>query len=63
MKNYLLFIRSVIPMNFLTKLFRSRDKPTNPKGLASRRSYHFSGWTFMFGKSVAGKSVNVTRIS
>ena len=50
-------------MNFLTKLFRSRDKPTNPKGLASRRSYHFNGWTFMFGKSVAGKSVNVTRIS
>ena len=24
-------------MNFFTKLFRSRDKPTNPKGLASRR--------------------------
>ena len=37
-------------MNFLTKLFRSRDKPTN--------SYHFSGWPFMFGKSAAGKSVN-----
>ena len=37
-------------MNFLTKLFRSRDKPQN--------SYHFSGWPFMFGKSAAGKSVN-----
>ena len=37
-------------MNFFTKLFRSRDKPTN--------SYHFSGWPFVFGKSAAGKNVN-----
>ena len=39
-------------------LFRSRDKPTNPKGLASRRSYHFSGWPFVFGRSAAGAKVN-----
>ena len=37
-------------MNFFTKLFRSRDKPTN--------SYHFSGWPFVFGKSAAGAKVN-----
>ena len=37
-------------MNFLTKLFRSRDKPQN--------SYHFSGWPFVFGKSAAGAKVN-----
>ena len=37
-------------MNFFTKLFRSRDKPTN--------SYHFSGWPFVFGKSAAGANVN-----
>ena len=37
-------------MNFFTKLFCSRDKPTN--------SYHFSGWPFVFGKSAAGAKVN-----
>lgn len=37
-------------MNFFTKLFRSRDKPTN--------SYHFCGWPFVFGKSSAGAKVN-----
>ncbi len=42
--------RSVIPMNFFAKLFRSRDKPQN--------SYHFSGWPFVFGKSAAGAKVN-----
>lgn len=37
-------------MNFFKKLFRSRDKPKN--------LYHFSGWPFVFGKSIAGKTVN-----
>ena len=37
-------------MNFFTKLFRSRDKPTN--------MYHWSGWPFVFGKSASGKNVN-----
>lgn len=37
-------------MNFFTKLFRSRDKPTN--------LYHWSGWPFVFGKSTSGKNVN-----
>ena len=47
---FLMLKRSVIPMNFFTKLFRSRDKPQN--------SYHFSGWPFVFGKSAAGAKVN-----
>ena len=37
-------------MNFFTKIFRSRDKPTN--------RYHFSDWPFVFGKSAAGAKVN-----
>ena len=37
-------------MNFFTKLFRSRDKPTN--------LYHWSGWPFVFGRSASGKKVN-----
>ena len=37
-------------MNFFSKLFRSRDKPSN--------SYHFSGGPFVFGKSAAEKNVN-----
>lgn len=37
-------------MNFFTKLFRSRDKPQN--------LYHFSGWPFVFGKSVSKQMVN-----
>ena len=37
-------------MNFFTKLFRSRDKPTN--------FYHWSGWPFVFGRSASGKNVN-----
>ena len=45
-------------MGIFNWLFRSRDKPQNPKGLASCRSYHFSGWPFVFGKSAAGARVN-----
>ena len=37
-------------MDFFTKLFRSRDKPTN--------FYHWSGWPFVFGRSASGKTVN-----
>lgn len=37
-------------MNFFTKLFHSRDKPTN--------FYHWSGWPFVFGRSASGKNVN-----
>ena len=35
-------------MNFFTKLFRSRDKPTN----------HLGGLSFLFGQTAAGKAVN-----
>ncbi len=37
-------------MNLLRWLFRSRDQPKN--------LCHFSGWPFVFGKSIAGKTVN-----
>ena len=33
-------------------LFKSRDKPQN--------SYHFSGFPFLFGRSISGKTVNET---
>ena len=35
-------------MNLFSKLFRSRDKPTN----------HLGGLSFLFGQSAAGKAVN-----
>lgn len=37
-------------MGIFSWLFRSRDKPQN--------TYHFSGWPFAFGKSIAGAKVN-----
>ena len=37
-------------MNFFSKLFRSRDKPTN--------LYRHSSWPFFFGRTPAGKNVN-----
>lgn len=35
-------------MNLFSKLFRSRDKPTN----------HLGGLSFLFGQTAAGKAVN-----
>ena len=36
-------------MSIFTGLFRSRDKPTNRVG---------GGWSFLFGSTVSGKTVN-----
>lgn len=38
--------------DFIRGLFKSRDKPQD--------SYHFSGFPFLFGRSISGKTVNET---
>ncbi|MBR6712112.1 MAG: phage portal protein [Selenomonadaceae bacterium] len=39
-------------LNFIRGLFKSRDKPQD--------SYNFSGFPFLFGRSISGKTVNET---
>lgn len=46
---YLFLREDVIPMGILNGLFKSRDKPQNSIG---------SGWSFLFGSTSSGKTVN-----
>ncbi|URZ02059.1 hypothetical protein CLAUR_020560 [Clostridium felsineum] len=46
---YLFLREDVIPMGILNGLFKSRDKPQNSIG---------SGWSFLFGSTTSGKTVN-----